>query len=101
MRISVWSSDVCSSDLALGIAVVPVQRRLTAISFFQVAHQPQDAGVQGIVQQVPVERAVVVPRPLLAELAAHEQQLLARKIGSESGRERVCQYVSLWVCAVA
>src|SRR3546814_14654828 len=27
---------------------------------------------------MPVERAVVVPLPLLAELAAHEQQLLAR-----------------------
>ena len=31
-----------------------------------------------LVEQVPIERDVVVPFALLAELAAHEQQLLAR-----------------------
>src|SRR3546814_3406009 len=84
MRISDWSSDVCSSDLC--------------------AH----AGVAAIVQQVPVETAVVVPLAGLGELLPHEQQLLAgmtphegevgaqvgeAQIGRASCRERVCQYV--------
>ena len=34
--------------------------------------------VLGPVEQVPVERVVVVPLAPLGELAAHEQQLLAR-----------------------
>jgi hypothetical protein len=47
-------------------------------SWVQVAHQALHAGVQRVVQQVPVQALVVVPLALLRELAAHEQQLLAR-----------------------
>jgi hypothetical protein len=44
----------------------------------EVGHPARHAGVQGPRPQVPVERALVVPLLQLAELAAHEQQLLAR-----------------------
>ena len=47
-------------------------------SAVQIAHPALHAGVQRVLQQVPVEALVVVPLALLAELAAHEQQLLAR-----------------------
>jgi len=48
-------------------------------------HRPVEVGdplhqtrVVRIVEQVPVQRAVVVPLRALPDLAAHEQQLLAR-----------------------
>ena len=59
------------------IGVEGVQRRKLAIEPVQVAHEALHAAMHGIVEQVPVERMVVVPLPLLAELAAHEEQLLA------------------------
>jgi hypothetical protein len=54
-----------------------VERAVVAVDPVQVAHQPPDAVVRRIVEQVPVERGVVVPFALLRELAAHEEELLA------------------------
>jgi hypothetical protein len=54
-----------------------VQSRDTAIGFVEVAHEIAKAAMHGIVEQVPVEAVVVIPLALLAELAAHEQELLA------------------------
>jgi hypothetical protein len=76
---------------ALGAGVTAVQRRLGAIKPIEVAYQPLDAGVVGIVEQEPVDLAVMVPLALLGDLAAHEQQLLARmrpheaQIGAQVG----------------
>ena len=43
----------------------------------EVAHQVVDAAVLGVLEQPPVELARLGPLRLLAELAAHEEQLLA------------------------
>src|SRR3546814_948049 len=70
MRISDWSSDVCSSDLALGLA-------LTAFGGPQAHAANNDGSVAGHTQAGAV---VVVANP-------------ATEIGRASCRERVCQYV--------
>src|SRR3546814_16455051 len=88
MRISDWSSDVCSSDLeALGVALV--------------------------VDRIRLERHIIVTVEAVRRLAAGDHHpaavqleagravypLLALEIGRASWRERVCQYV--WISVVA
>src|SRR3546814_5947784 len=78
MRISDWSSDVCSSDLSTSPLELPVKladlkSRLTLALIFQM-------------------------RPLSDEDKLRALQLRASRrglhqIGRASGRERVCQYV--------
>ena len=64
---------------ACRIEVHRMQRRLGAVQAVQVRHPALQALVPVVlVEQPPVELAVVVPLAALAELAAHEQQLLAR-----------------------
>ena len=48
-----------------------------AVDAVEVAHQVVDAAVLGVLEQPPVELARLRPLRLLAQLAAHEQQLLA------------------------
>src|SRR3546814_13929029 len=98
MRISDWSSDVCSSDLADDV---------TRICFFdglaisrhehqRVRHphhavEPHAVNVHALAVDAgadPQERDAV------AMLGVHE-------IGREACRERVCQYVSITVVAVS
>ena len=45
----------------------------------QIRDQPLQTAVPGVGGQVPVEARLVVPLPPLAELAAHEEQLLSRR----------------------
>src|SRR3546814_4769407 len=82
MRISDWSSDVCSSDLDLqrrdvqeeGDDRMPVPRQHVGIG---AAHRADQ-------------------QPVAHRAAVHEQKLVvahAAKIGRASCRERVCQYV--------
>src|SRR3546814_17916852 len=81
MRISDWSSDVCSSDLRLhgeGIAT-----RL-------VIHVVQ----QLVGQHIAVDITRIGCRHHRLGVAQHE-------IGRASCRERVCQSVSIWVVAVS
>src|SRR3546814_20668116 len=79
MRISDWSSDVCSSDLArprpLGLVLV---QALTARREIESAGIVDTAGLPGLRLQPAIEQ-----------------------IGRASGRERVCQYVSISVVAVS
>src|SRR3546814_13602791 len=97
MRISDWSSDVCSSDLAADRedrldARVPA---LAGRAAGRVALDDEDLALLG------VGRLAV--RELAGQTAAAEQTLAGA--GQESGRascrERVCQYVSISVVAVA
>src|SRR3546814_3101303 len=83
MRISDWSSDVCSSDLRLD-------------------HQGQDAAVDDRDDRGETEERQHAPRPQrgrigqgrLAEFGrANGDVGLGIQIGRASGRERVCQYV--------
>src|SRR3546814_14394327 len=96
MRISDWSSDVCSSDLApaaLGFRL--------AIEVAGVLHRPRldvgDAGVALVAQRGRLKLDPDVRR-LLHDDALLPQRLLEGvedEIGRASGRERVCQYVSI------
>src|SRR5205823_14391248 len=61
--------------LALTIELIEGRRR--AIEPIEVAHQALHSGMETVVEALPVEPDIVVPLALLAELAAHEQELLA------------------------
>ena len=53
-------------------------RRLVRVEAVQVAHQRLHALVRRVLQQVPVDALIVPPLLPLGDLAAHEEQLLAR-----------------------
>src|SRR3546814_4369511 len=74
MRISDWSSDVCSSDLS----VMLVQRAISS----RVRAHPRQRSVAGS----SVQR-------LMQGLAIGRRGTISTKIGRASCRERVCQYV--------
>src|SRR3546814_2668827 len=99
MRISDWSSDVCSSDLAMlepgmrksvthlrSFAANPVAKPVTIdFDFFAM---PVAIKGDGKVQRVIVERTM-----LDADLRSHGTGETYAEIGRASCRERVCQYV--------
>src|SRR3546814_4362452 len=86
MRISDWSSDVCSSDLLAGEDIGPGQRDRDGEQ--RRAHAG-DQAVPEIAMEL-VDDEHVAPR-LEADLARNPGRLV--EIGRASCRERVCQYV--------
>src|SRR3546814_9798752 len=82
MRISDWSSDVCSSDLVIADQ---------AVGIGQLERQPQNSGhrTQGNVALAPVQQDAQSLYPIDL-LPAHHTCI---EIGRASCRERVCQYV--------
>src|SRR3546814_14509674 len=122
MRISDWSSDVCSSDLSEGeigphTAAAPFARLdLIDDLAIDVARVEADAGV-AVVQHVVAEGAEPYPFLLQREIqvdgavGGHPGKVDRRvillaaidiihaqgQIGSASCRERGCQYVEIWV----
>src|SRR3546814_5443279 len=86
MRISDWSSDVCSSDLRCPGAVVAAAGGLPDRRAVD-AGLTADAGMHAIVgaAQAEPEHVVAVAEPPAVGRAA--------EIGRASCRERVCQYV--------
>src|SRR3546814_8021813 len=87
MRISDWSSDVCSSDLGVALLtsdgeLEPVDTREPALAAC-IRQQRQLAKGHIAVEQFHIE--------LLAVPAHRLQGALANKIGRASCRERVCQ----------
>src|SRR3546814_20150366 len=93
MRISDWSSDVCSSDLSEGLHRGDVEVDRPATNPVSVGVADDDPTVAR--QEWPEED----------ERGPHLHRRLARdeqpQIGRASGRERVCQYVSISVVAVS
>src|SRR3546814_2890138 len=78
MRISDWSSDVCSSDLFVRLREIPVGRELHLVQQgFPVDSRP--------VRLVDVGPLSLDKVPVLLRLV--------EEIGRASCRERVCQYV--------
>src|SRR3546814_4159305 len=89
MRISDWSSDVCSSDLAVGV-YLPYRPSRIAIP---CASAHPTALVESIAMG-----SITAPRPsYVPKLPAGvvDKRVLsdAQQIGRASCRERVCQYV--------
>src|SRR3546814_13884898 len=97
MRISDWSSDVCSSDL-LGARIT-----------WRWWHDDAPESASGVeITLVPVDggtRVPVVEQPLAPTGAAGASAKASVRTGRETGRascrERVCQYVSFSVFAGA
>src|SRR3546814_17487266 len=87
MRISDWSSDVCSSDLPQKRRLVPARHSL--IQLEESRHEPATAA--GSRRSDHAGRAAFRCRA----------PSLFREIGRASCRETVCQYVSISVVAVS
>src|SRR3546814_20801968 len=87
VRISYWSSDVCSSDLlpALRIGIAALGHGRADIARHQIVHP--DTLLAVIKRQGPRHRG--------------HAALRGNKIGRASCRERVCQYVKISVVAVS
>src|SRR5947209_6707760 len=61
------------------VAVIALpQRRFIFVGVVQVLNKPAQPIVTWLLEKMPVETLIMIPFPPLAELAAHEQQLLAR-----------------------
>src|SRR3546814_18360583 len=106
MRISDWSSDVCSSDLSTGrtgkpsewktrhamhkrILIVddePAIREMVAFALRKGEYEPAHAGDAREAQE---------------SIANRVPDLILLEIGSASRRERGCQYVEIQVVAVS
>src|SRR3546814_15367521 len=105
MRISDWSSDVCSSDLAEVLELVNGIGRLAAHEFDGILVAEPVRTLDGVVHvPVPVVFAHVGQRGADAALRRHGMRPGRKElgeIGRASGRERVCQYVEISVVAVS
>src|SRR3546814_2346563 len=96
MRISDWSSDVCSSDLvpdlsaAIVAAAAPAARRRS-----RLASEPISAARWGLLVLGLTQLVLAVPSLVgLSDGSVHAtREVGAFKIGRASCRERVCQYV--------
>src|SRR3546814_3726033 len=93
MRISDWSSDVCSSDLARGGGDADPPQPCGALGRDRVMEAAFDAvaaGAQEIrltVNGKPVA-LVVDPRERLSEALRHELGLTGTKVGCSAGEDR-------------
>src|SRR3546814_16106233 len=104
MRISDWSSDVCSSDLLGSLLLGPALGRGYVLSYDMVwvpdlALRTDFLGVDSALPRaVPSDAVVSVLDELVPGMLL---QKLVLQIGRASCRERVCQYVSNSVVAVS
>src|SRR3546814_11420358 len=119
MRISDWSSDVCSSDLNCFRRQIGDHGRADALSRF---HQPvpvpaalhgrpplsavrnlKRARPGGVIRRAFLLEGAICPvRRRRADISNYPSSSgLAAQIGRASCRERVCQYVEISVVAVA
>src|SRR3546814_10213807 len=98
MRISDWSSDVCSSDLVAGIAAESLVHLLIDALWLQ-RHLVEVRLAQHVLLAMlalPLPGAAVLQLALCLPLSRHRDEVLRGRlgeIGRASCRERVCQYV--------
>src|SRR3546814_7802306 len=96
MRISDWSSDVCSSDLERDIGNLTVLRHITTWRT-QWAFTPSHLSGYRSKMADPYSTLGVAKTASDAEIKSAYRKLAKelhpdKKIGRASGRERVCQY---------
>src|SRR3546814_11868038 len=106
MRISDWSSDVCSSDLHCY-----TMHTYAGIQRLLVGFQTRKSGQQRWVNihqapQIPTHKTLGEHTHKTSQhnpvgLILIDQASQGFEIGRASCRERVCQYVSIWVVAVS
>src|SRR3546814_19250664 len=97
MRISDWSSDVCSSDLVIQLGAILAVIVLYWRRFWHVA-----AGLLGWKQgAVAFTRNILLGFLPSAVIGLFVYKMVKAKIGRASCRERVCQYVEISVVAVS
>src|SRR5262249_60350950 len=65
-------------------AIEFVQRRHGPVEAIEITHQRLDAGVAWVVEKKPIGRMIKSPFAFLSELAAHEQERLARATERET-----------------
>src|SRR3546814_9405623 len=84
MRISDWSSDVCSSDLS--------SMKITRLRAQPAEHRAQ---VLEVARDQVLDAVDLLPAPAHRKQGGIEQHLAPalRELGRASCRERVCQYV--------
>src|SRR3546814_2364591 len=94
MRISDWSSDVCSSDLIAAALIARLGERYTVVGLDRAG--PPDPPPPAAAIDIDVESDEAV-RVALDEVRARYGNRIASvihlEIGRASGRDRVCQYV--------
>src|SRR3546814_12480825 len=104
MRISDWSSDVCSSDLEQGRQRVlqralnhPLQRSRPVDRIVAGLRQPGEGGVVQLDGDLAIRQQPAQPPELDVDDAPHlvAAEPVEDQIGSASCRESVCQYVSI------
>src|SRR3546814_15970592 len=97
MRISDWSSDVCSSDLVIVPPLTSQYLNLTKNSSLAVVIGYPDlvSVFSGTVLNQTGQAVEVIAITMAVYLT------ISLKIGRASGRERVCQYVQISVVAVS
>src|SRR3546814_17350014 len=109
MRISDWSSDVCSSDLLQAHHIHAWDNDIVSVGFQEPLQPALDLiGVADLAlesesfdSQLDLEyRDHRTPGILRRDLNHPCEQLRLREIRRESCRERVCQYVSYLVATV-
>src|SRR3546814_16958354 len=93
MRISDWSSDVCSSDLIRAMVLVAAPEGIKAV---EDAHPDVTIYTASIDQKLN-EHGYIIPG--LGD--AGDKIFGTKQIGRASCRERVCQYVEISVVAVS
>src|SRR3546814_18063985 len=106
MRISDWSSDVCSSDLDDARKGAAVDRDMRFVKAQQFGIEPLDRAIgktarcaQPLLEQMPRPPSDHRPHRRLGERRALPQR--ESKIGRASGRARVCQYGAISGVAVS
>src|SRR3546814_8196717 len=96
MRISDWSSDVCSSDLAVALRIVCARaggRRLVAVVGVDGKTRPA-IGRRSEIENVRVTGGARLLAACLTDCAQQATlRAAALQIGRAPCRERVCQYV--------
>src|SRR3546814_15109683 len=98
MRISDWSSDVCSSDLDLHPHQLPT-RYLATYAFYRHGYPDSASRLRTYLAQ---EEGAVMDEPATARaLAWFVLRGVQCEIGRASCRERVCQHVYNSVVAVS
>src|SRR3546814_2484182 len=95
MRISDWSSDVCSSDLQRLAGLIGTHRRLDVDDGDPGVLQPRS---EFAIDWRELSRPMIASKMLriharLRRHQRHDQLHALREIGRASCRERVCQYV--------